>query len=288
VIAVVVLTYDARPGMLDACLRALREHAPVGTSVILVDNGRGARQLDESTRADVDVIETGHNLGFAGGMNVGIRRALATGADGVFVMNDDVLVQQGWLEPLVAELGHDPRVGAVQPMLVFPTEPPTVNSMGVHLGRDGAGTDAGMGVLEADARRDAHDIELFTGGAVLIRAAFLDDVGLFDERYFMYYEDVDLGLRGQRRGWRYRCVPSSTVVHEGGATVARSSDRGAYHRERNRLWILFRYRRLPDIGRGVWLSVRRLRWPPRLVHARALLAALAAAPRLLLARRRQV
>jgi GT2 family glycosyltransferase len=287
VIAVVVLTFDARPGMLEACLGALRTHSPEGTNIILVDNGRGARQLADAARDGVDVVETGSNLGFAGGMNVGLRRALATGVDGVVVMNDDVVVQPGWLEPLVAELAHDPRIGAVQPTLLFPTDPPTVNSTGVQLGRDGAGTDIGMGRPEPAVAGDAHDIELFTGGAVLLRATFLDDVGLFDERYFMYYEDVDLGLRGRRRGWRYRCVPAARVVHEGGATVARTGDRGAFHRERNRLWILFAYRPLPDVVRGVWLSVRRLRWPPRAVHARALLAGLAAAPRLLRARRRQ-
>jgi GT2 family glycosyltransferase len=287
VIAVVVLTYDARPGMLTACLDALREHAPERTHVILVDNGRGARLLDDGARHGIDVVETGRNLGFAGGMNVGIRRALAARADGVFVMNDDVVVQAGWLDPLVAELERDPRVGAAQPMLVFPTEPPAVNSMGVQLGRDGAGTDIAMGVAESQARRDVHDIDLFTGGAVLLRSSFLDDVGLFDERFFMYYEDVDLALRGQQRGWRFRCVPSSRVVHEGGATIARTGHRGAYHRERNRLWILFGYRPWPDVARGVWLSIRRLRWSPRLVHARALLAGFAAAPRLLLARARQ-
>ncbi|MBI5090181.1 MAG: glycosyltransferase family 2 protein [Actinobacteria bacterium] len=286
-IAVVVLTYDARPGMLEACLAALREHSGSDVVVTLVDNGQNARGLDASSRRGVEVVETGRNLGFAGGMNVGIRRALSAGAVAVFVMNDDVVVQPGWLEPLLAELDIDPRVGAVQPKLVFPDQPPTVNSLGVQLGRDGAGTDIAMGVLDSAARTDAHDIELFTGGAVLLRSAFLDDVGLFDERFFMYYEDVDLGLRGHQRGWRYRCVPRSTVVHEGGATVARAGHSGAFHRERNRVWILLRYRPAGDALRGLWLSVRRLRWRPRLVHARALAAGLVAAPRLLLARRRQ-
>jgi GT2 family glycosyltransferase len=286
VIAAVVLTFDASEGMLEACLGALRQHSPQ-VRVTLVDNGIGSRRLDAADREHVDVVETGSNLGFAGGMNAGIRRVLGAGAQAVVVMNDDVVVQAGWLDPLVAELDRDPTIGAVQPMLLFPTEPPTVNSLGVQLGHDGAGTDVGAGLPEDQAPTDATDIELFTGGAVLLRASFLDDVGLFDERYFMYYEDVDLSLRGQARGWTYRCVPGSRVVHQGGATVARAGHRGTYYRERNRLWILVRYRPLGDVARGFWLSARRLRWAPRAVHARALLAGTAAVPRLAMARARQ-
>ena len=280
VIAAVVLTFDARDGMLEGCLGALRRHSPADLQIIVVDNGRATAQLPNGVLEGVEVVRTGRNLGFAGGMNVGIRHALSRRASAVAVLNDDVVVEPDWLDPLVSELDHDPTVGAVQPQLVYPGLPRRVNSLGVQLGRDGAGTDVGMGLLVDENSKDPHDIELFTGGAVLLRAEFLNQVGVFDDRYFLYYEDVDLGLRGRRSGWRYRCVPASIVVHEGGATVERVGHRAAYLRERNRLWILLRYRPVGDIGRGTWLSIRRLRWSPRLVHLRALVAGLAAAPRL--------
>ena len=290
-IAAVVLTFDAREGMLDSCLTALREHSTgltgdVELHVIVVDNAQATRQLSADVSDGLEIVETGRNLGFAGGMNVGIERALAAGATAVVVMNDDVVVEAGWLPPLVAELDADESVGAAQPKLVYPGMPRRVNSMGVHLGRDGAGTDVGLGQLDETATAVPHDIELFTGGAVLLRAEFLRTVGVFDDRFFLYYEDVDLGLRGRRAGWRYRCVPASCVVHEGGATVERVGDRAAFLRERNRLWILWRYRPWGDVARGMWLSVRRLRWSPRRVHLRALIAGTAAAPRLVVQRRR--
>ena len=84
----------------------------------------------------------GTNLGFAGGMNLGIR-GRSTRATAVMMLNDDVVVEHGWLAPLVSELA-DERVGAVQPKLLFDGDPPTINSLGVALGRDGAGTDIGM------------------------------------------------------------------------------------------------------------------------------------------------
>jgi GT2 family glycosyltransferase len=175
----------------------------------------------------------------------------------------------------------------VQPKLLFAARcdgADVVNSVGVVLGRDGAGTDLGHGELDGAAFVGPRDIGLFTGGAVVLRADFLRDVGLFDSRYFLYYEDVDLGLRGGVRGWRYRCAPDSRVRHRGSASTSQVGARTAYLRERNRLWILLRHRPLGDTARGVWLSLRRLRHPPRLIHARALGAAMVAAPRLVISR----
>jgi GT2 family glycosyltransferase len=285
VIAVVVLTFDAPSGMLDDCLRSLRVHDTADMTVIVVDNGRATRQLSDDLRARIEIIETGSNLGYAGGMNVGIERALAIGADEIVLLNDDVVVQPGWAQPLQAELQSDAAVGAVQPKLVYPGLPRRINSLGVQLGRDGAGTDVGMGDLDDDSEVEPRDIELFTGGAVMLRAGFLRQVGLFDERYFLYYEDVDLGLRGRRMGWQYRCAPASCVEHRGGATAATVGERTTFLRERNRLWILFGYRPGADIARGLWLSIRRLRFTPRRVHLAALCAGCAAAPRLVRQRR---
>ena len=282
VIAAVVLTYDPPPGMLEDCLAALLAGGDV--QVILVDNGGRTDRVASSALADVDLLVPGQNLGFAAGMNLGIRRALDRGATSIMILNDDVVVEPGWLAPLVAELAAD-RVGAVQPKLLFAGEPPTINSLGVTLGPDGAGTDIGM--HDADDPDDvvARDLAIFTGGAVLFDAAFLHLTGGFDERYFLYYEDVDLALRGTEFGWRYRLAPASRVRHRGSATVASIGSRSAYYRERNRIWVLFRHRPWSDVGRGLWLSVRRLRWTPRGAHAKALVAGLVAAPRLVRARR---
>ncbi len=292
----VVLTFDPPDGLFEACLTSVVA-AGGAAQVIVVDNGRRARgRIDALGSASgsapvCTLIEPGRNLGYAAGMNLGVERAIAGGATHVALLNDDVTVPRGWIDGLLAEWSTEPaaRIGAVQPMLVFPTDPPTVNSLGVALGGDGAGIDIGRGEpvpVPPDPRAAAHDIAVFTGGAVMLSAAFLADIGGFDPRFFLYYEDVDLALRGAERGWRYRCVPAVQVVHVGSASTTAVPEIAAFSRERNRLWVLIRHRPWGDVGRGMWLSVRRLRYHPRRVHGRALWACVIAAPRLLRDRRR--
>ncbi len=290
-IAVVVLTYDAPEGMLEDCLRSLRDTdagAPPGEEValVVVDNGTTTTRVAAEALAGAHLVRNPTNTGYGGGMNAGIDVARRLGARHVVLLNDDVTVTAGWLGPLLAEVDRDPAVGAVQPKLLFSPDTHLVNSMGVAIGRDGAGHDIGHGAPDVGFD-DAADIEAFTGGAVLLRMAMLDTVGPFDERFFLYYEDVDLALRAAQRGWRARVAPASVVHHRGSASVAAIGDEARYLRERNRLWVLVGHRPAGDVARGLWLSVRRLRWPPRGVHARALAAGLAGAPRMLRARRRR-
>jgi hypothetical protein len=287
VIAAVVLTFAAPDGMLEACVDSLLDAQGIDC-LIVVDNGD--RAADRLKGRPLDLIVMGANLGYAGGMNAGIDRALDGGADHVLVLNDDVVVEPGFVVALVAELATDARIGAVQPKLLYDDgDPPIVNSVGVELGHDGAGRDIGIGEPDGPTFMATREIELFTGGAVLLRAEFLRAVGRFDERYFLYYEDIDLGLRGRKAGWTFRCVPASVVHHRGSAATSGPAvaNRVRFLRERNRLWILLRYRPFGDLSRGLWLSIRRLRHPPRMVHARALVAGLGSAPRLLAQRVRR-
>ncbi len=123
--------------------------------------------------------------------------------------------------------------------------PPTdiVNNVGNVLLPDGSGADRGY--LEPDDGRYSHPelIEAWCGGAVLFTSDYLRDVGLFDERYFLYYEDLDLAVRGARRGWQYVFVPSVVVRHDHSAIAVDGSAFADHYKERNRL--LFAVRNLP-------------------------------------------
>ena len=222
-IVAVVVTHLGQGDLLDACLDALDRAGGVRRCVV-VDNSSPTTSHDPVSLSwpsmAVHLLPTA-NRGFGAAANCGFEHARRLVSDlerAVFVLlNDDVEVSAGWLDPLLAEFGDD-SVGAVQPMLVFAATD-TVNSLGVVVGGDGAGTDDGLGQRVDDVERAPREIQAFTGGAVAFRPAFLEATGGFDERYFLYYEDVDLARRGARLGWSYRCVPDSVVMHRKGAST---------------------------------------------------------------------
>lgn len=276
-IAAVVVTHSAPPDVLAACLGALADTTGID-EVVVVHNGE-VSETPVVDREDVRVVRT-DNRGYGAAVNHGI--GLVPRAEAVAVLNDDAVPLAGWLPPLLDALGPD-DVGAAQPMLVG-ADHAVVASLGVELDRYGAGVDVGDG-SPVPARRGESELAIFTGGAVLLDAAFLAATGGFDERWFLYYEDVDLALRGRELGWRYRLVTTSVVEHRRSTTSSQHADRVRYLQERNRLWAAFRWAPPATVGRAVGLSVRRLRHRPVGVHGRALLAGLAGAPRELIRRR---
>jgi GT2 family glycosyltransferase len=265
-VAVVVLTYGSPEGVLEEAVDALL--AADGPVPIVVDNGGAAAGRLGGRR--VDLVESPSNDGYGAGMNRGLRRAFAGGASHVALLNDDVIVEPGWLDAALD--GFDSAsVGAVQPLLLD-LDGERINSAGVTIDRAGQGTDTGRGEpADLDDER-LRTIDAFTGGAVLVSRAFVEAVGSFDERFFLYYEDVELARRGSRRGWTYRLAPASRVRHHGSASTTALGDRVRYLQERNRLWCVCMCGSPKEIAGALWLSVRRLRHPPVGLHVRALVA----------------
>ena len=276
----VVVTFSATARDLGRCIAALRAGGGVDRLVV-IDTGGAAIVDDLPGTPPCEVIRVA-NRGYGAAANIGFARAAALGADRVALLNDDVLVRSGWTAPLLAALDTAPEVGAAQPKLLDATTG-LINSLGVRIGPDGAGTDIGDGQTDdpAETATAPVPIELFTGGAVLFTTGFLADTGGFDERWFLYYEDVDLARRGAARGWRYVLAPGAVVEHARGMSAGAQPARTRFLQERNRLWAAFRFADPATIARAVWLSVRRVRHDPRDVHRRALLAGLRGAPRLL-------
>lgn len=264
VFAVVVVTHAAPAGVLDRSLQSVREHGSVDR-LIVVDNGSSAM-----ARVDADEVLRTANRGYGAGANLGFGAALAAGADHIALLNDDTQVEPGWANALAAAL-EAPGIGAAQPALLD-LAGERVTSLGVALDEFGAGSDIGRGAPVGELPADDTPLEIFTGGAVAFTRDYLAATGGFDERFFMYYEDVDLALRGASLGWQYRLVPGARIRHAGGATTGRTPHRTRYLQERNRLWIARRHGDAAARRRAFSLSIRRLRHRPVGVHARALAA----------------
>ena len=281
-VTVVVVTHQGASSVVGRCIDSVRSAGGFDRLIVVDNSNSGAEVLPVDAWLRVD------NEGYGAAVNCGVAAARAAGGDRQYiaVLNDDTQVADAWLEPLVAALEADPGLGAVQPKLLLADRVPVcVNSVGVTLDRAGAGNDIGWGEVDGPAWSQAREIEIFTGGAVLFRLDFLVDTNGFDERYFLYYEDVDLALRGVELGWRYCCEPASTVEHWPGSSTSQLGPLLRRVQERNRLWIAFRFGSGDRVRAALWLSIRRLRHQPRTIHARALIAGVLGAPRRIADRR---
>jgi N-acetylglucosaminyl-diphospho-decaprenol L-rhamnosyltransferase len=280
-VGLVVTTHEGPGPRLQRCLAAIAA-ADADVAVVVVDNSGSEASLTDAPCANIEHVRV-DNRGFGAAANVGFAHPAVADAELIGLLNDDVVVGDAWLRPLVECLDAEPAVAAVQPMLVLAdTDPPLVNSLGVELDRFGAGSDIGYRTAESEvADRGPRRVDMVTGGALLLRQTFLDDVGGFDERLFLYYEDVDLCRRGSELGWKFRCVPASRVEHEMGASTGDLGDDRTFLQERNRLVTAARFGSAALIGRAMWLSIKRLRHEPRRAHRHAFLHGIARMPRAL-------
>lgn len=277
-VGVVIVTNEGPGDRLDRCLTGVVGEAD---SIVVVDNSGADRALAAKWRDRAVIHLAVPNLGYGAAVNRGWGVLRAQGVDAFLALNDDVVIDSGWRPQLARHVAGD-DVGVVQPkLLLADRSPPVINSLGVELDRYGAGTDVGLGMSDDHTPSDVHDIEMFTGGAAMILGRFFDDLGGFDERIFLYYEDVDLSLRAARRGWRIRCDPAAVAWHEKGSSTDELGANLRYHQERSRLFVAMRHLPWPTVRRAFALSLRRLRHPPRGAHARAVLAAVGMAPRVI-------
>lgn len=243
--------------IIDRCVdHLLATTGPRSLQVVVVDNGSTDGSVDgwASRHPSVELLQTGANLGYAGGMNRGLVDLQEV--DAVALVNSDAFVDPGWLTPLAAALETDDRVGAACPKILF-AEPdsdgrPVINNVGNELSATWEPRDRGYGEVDQGQWDREEDVWGWCGAAVLLRRSYLDEVGHFDDRLFLYAEDTDLAWRGAHAGWRYRYVPSSVVHH-----LHRASSGGTrtplldHLNRRNRLVVVTRHGGVSAAG-GAW------------------------------------
>jgi GT2 family glycosyltransferase len=215
-IAVVVLTWNGRNLTLD-CLRSLEAVRTVNTRIIVVDNGSSdgtAAAVRERGDARVTTVENTANLGFAGGNNAGIERALADGARFVLLLNNDTVVDPAFLDEMVRAMLESPDVGIAGPKIYYDSPPDRIWFAGGVLSM-WRGTARHIGIRETDRGQydAARDVDYVSGCALLARREVFERVGLLDTAYRAYFEDADLCRRAARAGFRIRYVPTAKVWH---------------------------------------------------------------------------
>lgn len=225
---------------LDACLSSLLSQTWSVLEIIVVDNGSsdGSRELLRARyRPRITLVESPVNLGFAGGNNLAIRAA--KGAY-VALLNNDAVASSGWIEALVEAAEADPRIGMCASKVLVLGGNGLIDSAGLLMSADGIGRGRGRLELDGETYAEAQEALVPSGCAALYRRAMLDEIGLFDEDFFAYCEDSDLGLRGRLAGWSCRYVPTAVVHHAYSRSTAPYSTFKAFHVERNRCFVVLK------------------------------------------------
>jgi len=207
---VIVLNYNGWRDTVE-CLRSLEEMDYPNYRTVVVDNGSAddsVARIRERFPA-IPLIETGKNLGEPGGNNVGIRHALEEGAEYVWVLNNDTVVDPDALGAMVRVAEADPAVGAVGSVLYYMSEPERVQAWGGGRVLMWWGT---ARYLKGPAPKES--LHYITGGCLLLRSRVLREVGLLDERFFLYWGDTELGFRLRKAGWSLAVAEDSRIWHK--------------------------------------------------------------------------
>lgn len=236
-VTAVIVTFDSAT-VIGGCLDALAAHAPA-VPIVVVDNGsrdetcelvaarvsRASAGASEAAGPDVRLVRSGRNGGYAAGINIGARHAAS--GDDLLVLNPDTRIAAGCVEALLAELGTG-CTGIVVPRILDPDgipahslrrRPTVLRALGeAVLGGERAGRVEALGEIVVDPSRYERpgDVEWASGAAMLIDRRCHDELGGWDETFFLYAEETDLCLRAADRGWRTRYTPAGVVVHIGG------------------------------------------------------------------------
>jgi GT2 family glycosyltransferase len=203
--------------LLPVCLASLRAQSYGNLEVIVADGASsdGTETLLATTYPEVRLLRLRRNAGFSGNVNAGIRAARG---EVLCLLNNDARADPGWVQACVEALLTAPaEVGSVASKVLF-ADGRTINSAGDLFCRDGVARQRGNGQLEGAEWERATMVFGAMGGAAAYRRTMLADVGLLDERFFMYLEDVDLAFRAQLRGWSCLYQPLARAYHQGSAS----------------------------------------------------------------------
>ena len=243
-VSVLILNYNGR-GFIEACLRSVYAQDCPLLEVLVVDNGSsdGSPEIIKERFPQARLIETGANLGFAGGMNLGIRESQGTM---VLLLNPDVVLEPGYVEGLVEAIAGDSSYGsAIGKVYRFPVgERKIIDTTGHVIYENRLFTDRGEDEVDTGQFDQADDVFGACAGVGLYKREMLEDVKegdeYFDESFFLFLEDTDLNWRAQLRGWKCRYVPEAVAFHHRGGTAKRRTKVVELNNYKNRYMMLIK------------------------------------------------
>ena len=256
-VSVIIVNFNGRQ-LLEDCLSSLRKQSFRDFEVIFVDNGSLDDSLEFVRGSYGDMVRTiilPENRGFAGGNNAGIQAARGKY---IALLNNDTETDSEWLAGLVACMESNPATGMVGSKILNYYRRDEIDNTGHLLYSDGL--NRGRGRLETDCGQFDNDRQILfpSGCASLYKKEMLDGIGGFDERFFAYGDDTDIGLHGRYQGYGALYCPEAVVYHKYSGTTGGYSAQKVFYVERNRFWILIKYFPLTHILASPYFTVKRM------------------------------
>ena len=238
-VAVIILNWNGKDDTLE-CLHSVAAIDYPALEVVVVDNGSqdGSVQAIRAAFPHITIVETGANLGYAGGNNAGIRYCLENlSTDFLLLLNNDTLVDPHFITRLVVASHEHPRAAVLGPKILR-CEPPDVLwfAGGYWKAHNSSFSHVGDGEKDTGQFDEDKETDFVTGCAMLMRTSVVREIGPLDERFFLTHEDVDWCYRARSAGYSCRFVPAARVHHKVSASFARGrASLGIYFTARNRL-----------------------------------------------------
>lgn len=236
-LAVIVLNWNGSDDAIE-CIESLTEQT-LKPTIIIVDNNSSdnsvsvfEKYISIHKREDITLIKNPDNLGFAGGINTGLAYARKQGFEYIGVLNPDAIADKKWCRTLVDELSSQPKCGIATGILQR-RDGKTLDTTGDFYTTWGLPGPRNRDEPDENAPDKPGEVFGATGGGAIYRAAIFDDIDMFDEDFFMYYEDVDLSFRAQLAGWKVRFTPKAIAYHKVGASSKKVPGLAVYNTFKN-------------------------------------------------------
>ncbi len=225
----IIVLHFGDPKVTQQCLQSIFQSKLTFQGLVVVDNGGNFESRDKR----ITIIKNKKNLGFAEGVNVGIKYALSNGADYVLLLNNDTLVEDNFLDRLIGFSEESMQVGIVGPAIKFKKDGKVVYDIGGKFNKVFGRTshEEVSKVVSKTPRR----VDYVSGCAMLIKKEIFDKIGLFDGRFFLYYEDVDFCIRARNKGFLTYVLPGIFIEHELSISVGKVSPLAVYHQTKSGL-----------------------------------------------------
>lgn len=270
-VAIIIVSWNAIE-YLKKCLSSVFVQTYSNFEVIFVDNGSvdGSTDFVQANFPAARLVPMDKNYGFAKANNIGMEMALKEKTPYILLLNVDTIVEENFLKELVIAAESDSAIGCCQPKMLSMDDPKIIDAVGITLKKNCTAIQLGYGEKDTGEYNQLKEVFGVNAGAAFYKSEMLEQIGLFEEECFSYYEDVDLALRARLKDWKCMYVPQAVVYHKHSITYGKRSPLKEYFQTKNQYYYVIKDLPISMVLKFFMRKVKKiavllLRMPKRLI-----------------------